>query len=147
MSAHIPAIDHEGISRVLQSARSISTDLDARTKTSGRNPSSTHPSRTADLFPNLNRATKPDDAAKNPYFDPCPNPRHNIRDVNAEHDPIVRRLYLHAAEERIEWREVHKWPNIPIKWKGCSPGCLLFLEKDEEDEWALDEEDEMDLGF
>lgn len=142
MSAHIPAIDEEGISRVLQSARSISTHLDAQAKSAGSGARRSSQSRTKDLFPNLNRATKADDAAKNPYFNPCPSPRHRIRDADAQYEPVTRQLYLKPAEERIEWREVHRWPNIPIKWSGCSPGCLLFLEQDEDEDWTLDEEDE-----
>jgi hypothetical protein len=145
MTSHVPALKEEEIARVLQSARSISTHLDAQTRT-GRGSTSLGSSQSragaAERFPDLNRASKPDDAAKNPYFNPCPSPRHLIRDEEAEYEPIERRLFIHAAEERFEWREVHRWPGIPIKWEGCSPGCLAVLEQDEEEEWTLEEEDE-----
>jgi hypothetical protein len=49
-------------------------------------------------------------------------------------------LYVEPAEERIEWRDVHGLARLPIKWKGCSPGCLTFLEEDEEEDWAFEED-------
>lgn len=77
-----------------------------------------------------------DDASLNPYFEPCPSPRHAEYDEHAEpHSRPTRRVFLHAAEERIEWREVLGLKEkLPIRWKGCSPGCLDFLEVDEDND-------------
>lgn len=47
---------------------------------------------------------------------------------------VTRRIFLDAAEERFEWVTVAGVPNLPIQWLGCSPGCLDFLE-DDDDEW------------
>lgn len=47
-------------------------------------------------------------------------------------------LFVHPAEERIEWREVFGIPDLPVRWVGCSPGCLDFLEREEEDGFELD---------
>jgi hypothetical protein len=48
-----------------------------------------------------------------------------------------RRLFLDPAEERFEWVEICGQKNLPIRWLGCSPGCLAFLDKDE-DEFGFD---------
>lgn len=75
-----------------------------------------------------------DDSSLNPFFEPCPSPRHSEYDDEAM--PMLRpsrRVFLHAAEERLEWREVLGLnEKLPIRWKGCSPGCLDFLEKSED---------------
>jgi hypothetical protein len=79
-----------------------------------------------------------DDAAKNPYFSPCPNPAHE--------QVFTRKVYVGTpAEERIEWARVSGADKeVPIKWKGCSVGCLQFLE---EAPWSdSDEDDEGDLS-
>lgn len=80
----------------------------------------------------------PDDASTNPYYNPCPSPRHLEWDVAADAHRQTRRVFLHPAEERFEWVEIAKTKDIPIQWLGCSPGCLAFLE-DEEDDWPLDD--------
>jgi hypothetical protein len=76
-----------------------------------------------------------DDAARNPYFSPCPNPVHGAE--------FTRKIYVGApAAERIEWTRVSGADKeVPIKWKGCSAGCLAFLE-----EAAFVDEDEGDLS-
>lgn len=89
-----------------------------------------------DCFPRSNTVEEPDDASRNPYYTPCPSPRHQEWDQNAEQEPrVTRRIFLDAAEERFEWRTVSGVPNLPIQWLGCSPGCLDFLEEDEEADW------------
>ncbi|TYJ53078.1 hypothetical protein B9479_006310 [Cryptococcus floricola] len=65
-----------------------------------------------------------DDASTNPYYDFCPSPRHLESDLVP-----TRHLFLHPAEERVEWRDFAGQKNLPIRWKGCSPGCLAFLEQ------------------
>ena len=91
-----------------------------------------------DPFPLSSRPFPPDDASKNPYYYPCPSPRH------LEYEAIMgprasRHLFVQPAEERIEWKKL-LGQEVPIRWKGCSPGCLAFLEADE-DEWELSDED------
>jgi len=60
---------------------------------------------------------------------------------------MTRRLYLRAAEERLEWTTICGQKGLPVRWRGCSPGCLDFLEHGQaseiEDEmWGLSDEDE-----
>ena len=94
-------------------------------------------------FPRSHRTLPPDDASTNPYFSPCPSPRHLEFDPNSatSSERPSRHLFLHPAEERIEWREVCQNRDLPIQWLGCSPGCLAFLEQDEDD-WGLDDFDD-----
>lgn len=92
-------------------------------------------------FPQTHRPSAPDDAAKNPYYYPCPSPRHRLTDATepwGQSGPS-RRLFLHSAEERLEWTTVFGQPNLPVRYLGCSPGCLAFLEDEQEDEelWGL----------
>jgi hypothetical protein len=60
---------------------------------------------------------------------------------------MTRRLFLRAAEERLEWTTVCGQKDLPVRWKGCSPGCLEFLEHGhaseiEDEMWGLSDEDE-----
>ena len=88
------------------------------------------------VYPRSNTAPLPDDAAANPFFEPCPSPRHHeIRQT--PYGQVRRALFLRAAEERLEWRDVFGIPDLPIQWRGCSPGCLDFLD---DDEWDLSSE-------
>jgi hypothetical protein len=66
--------------------------------------------------------TPQDDAAANPYFSPCPNPAHG--------SVFTRKLWVgEHSVERIEWTRVKGADKeVPIRWKGCSVGCLDFLE-------------------
>lgn len=85
-----------------------------------------------DPFPRSSRPQPPDDAAQNPYHNPCPSLYH----------PSNRRLFLHPAETRLEWRDVFGHKELPIRWEGCSPGCLDFLEDEDEDDWSVDGDEE-----
>jgi hypothetical protein len=68
-----------------------------------------------------------EDAADNPFFSPCPNPRHYRREGTGD-APLSKWVYLQApAEERIQYVEVAGEKNIPIRWEGCYRGCLDFL--------------------
>ena len=88
------------------------------------------------LFPRSNKSPLPDNAASNPFYEACPSPRH--REVRpTPYGQALQSLFLKAAEERVEWREVFGIADLPILWRGCSPGCLDFLEHDE---WDLDSE-------
>lgn len=98
--------------------------------------------RLTEPFPRSYHAPPPDDASTNPYYYPCPSPRHNEWESGHQSPSPVkleRRLFLHAAEERFEWTEVFGEKDLPIQWLGCSPGCLAFL--DEEDDFGFDELD------
>lgn len=91
-------------------------------------------------FPSTSDMPQPDDAAGNPYYNPCPSPRHLEWNVDSEANRPTRQVFLHAAEERFEWVEIAKAKNIPIQWLGCSPGCLAFLDdNEEEDDWPFDD--------
>ena len=104
-----------------------------------------------------------DDACKNVWFNRCPGVgAHDLRgasgmkeDTNDSDWPIddgKGPLYVHAAEQRMEWvshvagmrvakqgiemagDSVRGMPAehaglLPILWRGCSPGCLAFLEQ------------------
>lgn len=60
---------------------------------------------------------------------------------------MPRRLFLRAAEERLEWTTICGQKDLPIRWKGCSPGCLEYLEQghasenDNDPLWGLSDED------
>lgn len=101
--------------------------------------------RSTDPFPHSYRVPPPDDAAENPYFSPCPSPRHwTENDIIDNLNSQSRRIFLHAAEERFQWREVANVSNLPIRWLGCSPGCLEFLDdEDDEEEWPVDVVDDL----
>ncbi|WWD21689.1 hypothetical protein CI109_106175 [Kwoniella shandongensis] len=116
----IPNINKSDIPRILQLLRTSSSlyRKDAKRQ---------------DPFPRSHRPVEPDDASLNQYYYPCPSPRH-LEQVSATR----RHLFLHPAEERIEWREVFGTSNLPVRWRGCTPGCLAFLEE-EENEWTLED--------
>jgi hypothetical protein len=93
-----------------------------------------------DRFPVSHRVPPPDDASGNMYYSPCPSPRHLQYDQESGEEPLPRRIFLHPAEERVEWCAV-AGERLPIRWMGCSPGCLSFLEDKEEDEWTVEGSD------
>lgn len=110
--------------RILQAVRSACTSA-AKARAS------------SDFFPRSNDVLPPDNGSENPYYRPCPSPRHQewLQDEEDE-VRVTRRIFLDAAEERFEWVTIAGVPNLPIQWLGCSPGCLDFLEEGEEDdEW------------
>lgn len=71
--------------------------------------------------------TDADDAAANPYFLPCPSPRHQSPDSE-----VTRVVYVHEPmERRVEWVKIAgNEEEVPILWKGCQRGCLDFLEQE-----------------
>lgn len=101
-------------------------------------------SRTSDARPAHNHshsrtaAERSDDANLNPYYAPCPSPRHRVFAVGQVEPRPQRQVYLRPAEERVEWRDVFGQSGLPVRWEGCSPGCLAFLEEEEEDAWSVD---------
>lgn len=76
----------------------------------------------------------PDNAATNPYYRPCPSARHQER-RQTQYGQAHQALYMRAAEERMEWREVFGIPDLPVQWLGCSPGCLDFAQEWDVDAW------------
>ncbi|RXK39188.1 hypothetical protein M231_03545 [Tremella mesenterica] len=158
MHTYFPHISLSDIKRMLQSVKTASDRMERMGKKS---------------VPKLYDTPLPDDAAENPWFYPCPNPDHDFSwDVssnvgvsgmmgNTWGESVGfgsgvsggmggsgkmeerRKLFLHPAEERIEWRDLCGVKDVPLKWWGCSPGCLRFLEGEEgegeEDvDWGLE---------
>ncbi|KDQ19116.1 hypothetical protein BOTBODRAFT_484309 [Botryobasidium botryosum FD-172 SS1] len=68
------------------------------------------------------------DASLNAQHSACPAPMH----VHAG-----RQMFVRHAEERYEWRSeiagVCVSGLVPVLWRGCSGGCLAFLEDSVED--------------
>ncbi|WVQ80222.1 hypothetical protein IAT38_002327 [Cryptococcus sp. DSM 104549] len=125
---HMPEAD---VHRVLQLLRSASNTFAHERRI---NPS--RYSGVVDPFPRSHRTPPPDDASTNPFYYRCPSPRHLEMDEHPR-----GHLFLHPAEERLEWRKFNG-ETVPLKWMGCSPGCLAFLEQtDEDDEWEIDAEE------
>lgn len=117
-----PSLRDKGLGRILQAVRSACTSM-ARERAG------------VDFFPRSNEVLRPDNASDNPYYRPCPSPKHQEWQQGEEENVrVTRRIFLDAAEERFEWVTVAGVPNLPIQWLGCSPGCLDFLE-DDDDEW------------
>jgi hypothetical protein len=151
LHARVPYLGVKDWTKVLQAMRSASTAASRKSSSQqhGRRSSTASnagTSGTANLFPRTHKPLQPDDAAENPYYWPCPNKRH-LESSSSGQPAATKRLFLHAAEKRLEWATVCGQANMPIRWRGCSPGCLAFLEQeaeaDLEDElWGLSEEEE-----
>ncbi|WVW78206.1 hypothetical protein I302_100157 [Kwoniella bestiolae CBS 10118] len=136
MGEIIPSESKFDLVRVLQALRSASTNHKNRKRSGGGGRSlDTH----IDPFPRDHKPLPPDDASNNPYHYPCPSPRHLEMDAETDDRPS-RHLFLHPAEERMEWVQICDTKDLPIRWMGCSPGCLDFLDKDEDEdeEWTID---------
>lgn len=131
----MPFVPVHDATRVLQAVKSACTAA-SRGSDGGRG------SRRVNPYPRSHLTPEPDDASANPYYYACPCPRHQEWDEHSPQplDRPIRRVFLHAAEERFEWLEVAKTPDLPIKWLGCAPGCLAFLDTDQ-DEWQLDSDE------
>ncbi|CAE6364653.1 unnamed protein product [Rhizoctonia solani] len=61
----------------------------------------------------------------------CPGRRHRI-DVETETTGSSSGIFIIPAEERLEWVSMlagcELSPAVPILWRGCSAGCLSFLD-------------------
>ncbi|WWC86683.1 uncharacterized protein L201_001560 [Kwoniella dendrophila CBS 6074] len=134
----IPSYSVNDLKRVLQALRSASTKYKNLRRSGGSRSLDT----SFDPFPRSHKPLQPDDASLNPYYYPCPSPRHLEIETGGTNDRPSRHIFLHPAEERIEWREICDTKDLPIKWMGCSPGCLDFLDKEVEDTddeiWSID---------
>jgi len=139
LHALIPAIPVTDITNLLQGLRSAGHAYSEPGLTA--NPGRAFARTRVNPFPRSPQPSHIDDASHNPYYKPCPSPHHFEYDSSIRQQSAVERyLFLHPAEERIEWREVNGIADLPIRWQGCSPGCLNFLEKDDEEDWTFDEE-------
>lgn len=127
----IPNIDEADLERVLQLLRSCSNH---HLYSKRHNPSQSP--ETVDPFPRSHRASPSDDASTNPYYLACPSSRHLEVDGSSNLAPR-RHLFVHPAEERIQWTDVagHR---LPVRWMGCSPGCLALEYLGEEEDWEFD---------
>lgn len=127
----IPNIDEADLERVLQLLRSCSNH---HLYSKRHNPSQSP--ETVDPFPRSHRASPSDDASTNPYYLACPSSRHLEVDGSSVLAPR-RHLFVHPAEERIQWTDVagHR---LPVRWMGCSPGCLALEYLGEEEDWEFD---------
>ena len=136
----IPHVSEADLRRVLQALKSAGSAY-AQSKSHNSYISSVHgvSQQKVDPFPRSHRFIKPDDAYLNPWFCPCPSPRHLEYDSSWSEVKSSRRLFLNPSEERLEWREVFGISSLPVKWLGCSPGCLAFLKKEEGDDWGLED--------
>lgn len=128
-----PSFNREDLVRIQQAVRSAAAEA----------PKS-RSNASVDGIPFMNDISKPDDAATNPYYYECPSHRHSEWNVKVDHHRATRRIFLDSAEERFEWVDIAKAKNIPILWLGCSPGCLAFLDEDqqEEDDWPFGDSDD-----
>lgn len=132
----VPALSEREAQRIIASVRSATDDNASSRLLADGAPAPPAFSSTDDgrRFgrASTSRATS-DDAEINPYFSPCPNPAHHVTTSNSN---VTRRVYLHEpVERRIEWVKVSGTTDeLPILWKGCSNGCLDFLEEEEEKE-------------
>lgn len=143
----MPHTSRQDLARILQSTCSASKAA-ARSSKIGRRGGSSSITRNLALdshFPESHLPSLPDNAAENPYYYPCSSPRHHVYDTETKHQQPTRHLFLHAAEERLEWRKVSNQADLPIRWLGCSPGCLTFLEnvvtESEDERWGLSDDD------
>ncbi|OXG53487.1 hypothetical protein J010_05331 [Cryptococcus neoformans] len=127
----IPNIDEADLERVLQLLRSCSNH---HLYSKRHNPSGSP--ETVDPFPRSHRVSPSDDASTNPYYLACPSSRHLEGDGSSTLAPR-RHLFVHPAEERIQWTDVagHR---LPVRWMGCSPGCLALEYLGEEEDWEFD---------
>lgn len=77
-----------------------------------------------------------------PCLSECPSPRHRVvQPGEAYRKPV----YIVHAEERFSWEKevagqrVGGEQGVPIRWRGCSPGCLDFLESTFDEGWGVDD--------
>lgn len=142
MHSRMPYLNVDELRRVVQSARSASKAANQNTNATSTIAIQARHS----LFPSTHTYAAPDDAADNPYYHACPSGRHQIFDSTSDTPQPTRRLFLHAAEERLEWTTVFEQPNLPVRWLGCSPGCLAFLEEErnacDDELWGLSDDEE-----
>ncbi|KAK1921774.1 hypothetical protein DB88DRAFT_499170 [Papiliotrema laurentii] len=135
----IPAIPTGDLRKVLQALKSCA-QAQSRQGDKRRGMASLGVVGRVEPFPTSPVPFPPDDAAENPYYQPCPSPRHAEWETGTtRRSRPGRHLFIHALEERLEWRRV-AGEEVPIRWRGCSPGCLSFLEEDEWGEWGVEDE-------
>ncbi len=136
----IPAVPSNDLRRVLQALKSCS-QAHNRHRDKRRGMAALGVGSRPEIFPQSTRPCPLDDASENPYYYPCPSPKHLEYSTDGDGDRPTRYLFIHPAEERIEWLKVLD-QEVPIQWLGCSPGCLDYLEEEEEEEWGFSDEED-----
>lgn len=126
---HLKHLSLEDCARVIQALRSASDAKQARSYDQGLPENISSPARRRLQKHRRERETSlKEDAADNPFFAPCPNPRHYRREEASDTPRLSKWVYLQSpAEARIQYVEVAGEKNIPIRWEGCCRGCLDFL--------------------
>ena len=141
--SRLPFLPDPSLARILQTLKSSSTAGATRPiKYHTHHLSVSDLENRSDPFPQSHRTPPPDDASTNPYFSACPSDRHMILPENTA-ERFTRHLFLSPSEERIEWIDLLQEKGLPILWQGCKRRCLDFLEMEEDDDWTIDEDDEM----
>lgn len=123
LHAAYPVLDKSTCQRIVASLRSALAAL----------PRGDPLAKLAKVFSPLDVPTS-EDAHLNPWFSPCPSPRHLYE---GEHGEGRRVVFLKPEEVRYEWTAVPGTGGgelYPVRWEGCSRGCLDFLEEAEEEE-------------
>ncbi|CAE6436483.1 unnamed protein product [Rhizoctonia solani] len=63
----------------------------------------------------------------------CPGQKHR-KNPDTDTEAVPHRVFVHPAEERLEWVTMlagcELSSAVPILWRGCSLGCLGFLDGD-----------------
>lgn len=134
----IPVIPQPDLRRIVQALKSADRARQEARTTSRYGALGPMSSSAGDAFPRSHRTAPPDDAAINPYYSACPSPRHLEYEDESVADRPSRHLFLYPAEEMIEWVEINGTKDLPIRWQGCSPGCLQYLLEDG-DEFSVDD--------
>lgn len=122
---HLKYLSLDNCARVIQALRSASDTKQARAYEYSLPDNNSSPGKRRPQRSRKDRGSSlKEDAADNPFFNPCPNPSHYQGGIAK----LSKWVYLQTpAEERIQFVEVAGEKNIPIKWEGCCRGCLGFL--------------------
>jgi len=130
---HLKHLKLEDCARVIQALRSASDAKQARAYDQGLPGITAAMDRQRFQKTQRNRETSlEEDAADNPFFAPCPNPRHYRYDGSKDAPKVSKWIYLHQpVEHRIQYVDLAGEKAVPIKWEGCARGCLDFLAEKE----------------
>jgi hypothetical protein len=144
---HFRHLNLKDCARVIQVLRSASDAKQARAYDQGLPDLATSQARKRLQQVRRDRETSlEEDAVDNPFFGPCPNPRHYRYDGNSDAPKVSKWIYLQRpAEQRIQYVDIAGEKGIPIRWEGCARGCLDFL-MDEEDAVDGSEQDGFDVA-
>lgn len=129
LQKHLKHLKLRDCARVIQVLRSASDAKQTRSYDQGVPGMTATVDRKRLQKTQRNRETSlEEDAADNPFFAPCPNPRHYRYDGSSDIPKVSKWIYLHQpVEQRIQYVDLAGEKAVPIKWEGCAPGCLDFL--------------------